>query len=253
MRLRADDAVAVVVVPESDGRGPEHAGITPESLVVGVREIPGGRVEMVDAGEDELQRAALPPGDEIVEPGVSRKSALGFVPEGEHRADQRRTERDPRHGQEGHEPPVPQVAPSHGEEAHAIRAFLSRRRCRAERTRPVQSKVRGRSAARAGSCVTMSRVRPSSAATSRRRAKISRPGVGIQRSGRLVGEQDGCVSGDGAGNGDALPLADGELVRSRMETIAQPDAAQDVGRLARGHGPVVVRRSAGRWRHSRSR
>lgn len=54
-------------------------------------------------------------------------------------------------------------------------------------------------------------------------------GFRIQRSRRLVGEQDGGFSRNSAGDGHALPLSHGKLVWSRMETVTQPHATKDFG------------------------
>ena len=47
--------------------------------------------------------------------------------------------------------------------------------------------------------------------------------VGVERSGRLVGQHDVRVVDQGAGDGDALHLPAGQLVRLLVDVVAQPD------------------------------
>ena len=52
---------------------------------------------------------------------------------------------------------------------------------------------------------------------------------GVEVGGGFVGEQDGRVVGEGAGDGDALLFPARELVGSEPESVAEPDAAEKVG------------------------
>ena len=51
-------------------------------------------------------------------------------------------------------------------------------------------------------------------------------GLGVERAGRLVGQQDLGVVDKGAGNGHALHLAAGHLVRALVELVAEADLLQ---------------------------
>ena len=51
-------------------------------------------------------------------------------------------------------------------------------------------------------------------------------GLGVERAGRLVGQQDLGVVDKGAGNGHALHLATGHLVRALVELVAEADLLQ---------------------------
>ena len=78
-------------------------------------------------------------------------------------------------------------------------------------------------AAATGSWVTMTTVRSVS-----RTARPSRPqhllaGAGVEVAGGLVGEDDVGPAGEGAGHGDALLLAAGELARPVVQPVAQAD------------------------------
>ena len=55
-------------------------------------------------------------------------------------------------------------------------------------------------------------------------------GLGVERAGRLVGKQDIRVVHERAGNGDALHLAAGHLVRLLIELIAEADLSERFGR-----------------------
>ena len=57
---------------------------------------------------------------------------------------------------------------------------------------------------------------------------------GVEVGGGFVGEQDGGVVGEGAGDGDALLLAAGELVGPEPEAVAEPDAVEKVGGAVAG-------------------
>ena len=48
-------------------------------------------------------------------------------------------------------------------------------------------------------------------------------GVGVEIAGGLVGEEDGRLEGQGAGDGDALALAAGELVGQVVEAVVEAD------------------------------
>jgi hypothetical protein len=67
---------------------------------------------------------------------------------------------------------------------------------------------------------------------------------GVEVGGGFVGEQDGGVVGEGAGDGDALFLAAGELVGPEAEPVPEPDAAEEVdgagaGGVTDGAGEVA--------------
>jgi hypothetical protein len=55
------------------------------------------------------------------------------------------------------------------------------------------------------------------------------PGVGIELARRLVGEEEARLVRQGPGEGDALLLAAGELVRAVPRAIAQPDDLEEIG------------------------
>ena len=55
-------------------------------------------------------------------------------------------------------------------------------------------------------------------------------GLGVERAGRLVGKQDIRIVHKRAGDGDALHLAAGHLVRLLVELIAETDLSERFGR-----------------------
>ena len=60
-------------------------------------------------------------------------------------------------------------------------------------------------------------------------------GAGVELAGRLVGEQEGGLIGEGAGDGDALLLAAGEFVRAVLRAVAEADhVEQRPGALGAG-------------------
>ena len=67
-------------------------------------------------------------------------------------------------------------------------------------------------------------------------------GLGIQVAGRLVGQQDGRVGGQGACNRDALALAARELIRQVVEAVGETDEGEQ---LARAFGDALAAASRG--------
>ena len=53
-------------------------------------------------------------------------------------------------------------------------------------------------------------------------------GAGVEVAGRLVGEDDLRLRGEGAGDGDTLLLPTGELRRPVLQAVLQPDGLDDV-------------------------
>src|SRR5205807_3200086 len=53
-------------------------------------------------------------------------------------------------------------------------------------------------------------------------------GLGIERCGWLVGEQDRRISCQGARDGDALLLSRAEFVRLLMKLVAQPESEKQI-------------------------
>ncbi len=86
-------------------------------------------------------------------------------------------------------------------------------------------------AATAGSWVTSTRVVPRGAA-GRRGSPGSSAGGAVQVAGRLVGEQDGRPGGEGAGQGDPLLLAAGELAGIVVPAVAQTHGGEQLVRPA---------------------
>jgi hypothetical protein len=62
----------------------------------------------------------------------------------------------------------------------------------------------------------------------------------VEVAGGLVGQQDRGVVGDGAGDGDALLLAPGELAWAPIRQLAQPEGGQDVAGVALGVAAAPV-------------
>ena len=60
-------------------------------------------------------------------------------------------------------------------------------------------------------------------------------GLGIERAGRLVGEDDRRLVGERARHRDALALAAGQLVRPLVHVIGEAERAEQIVR-ARAHG-----------------
>ena len=61
------------------------------------------------------------------------------------------------------------------------------------------------------------------------REEIDDAGAGgeVEVAGGLVGEEDGGVVGEGAGDGDALAFAAGELDGAVLEALAETDGAEE--------------------------
>ena len=70
------------------------------------------------------------------------------------------------------------------------------------------------------------------------------PGLRVELAGRLIGQQQGRLIGQRAGDGDALLLAAGELVRPMVGAVGQAHQAQQVLiRSSRSVGSVPISRS----------
>ncbi len=68
---------------------------------------------------------------------------------------------------------------------------------------------------------------------------------GVERTGRLVGEQERAVGDDGPGDGDALLLPTREVVRVAVELLVQSDEVQRVERSARASRVPTMSSSSG--------
>ena len=75
-------------------------------------------------------------------------------------------------------------------------------------------------------------------------------GLLIEIAGRLVGEDQRRVVDQRAGDGDALALAAGELVRTMLRALVQADALERFEARARGARRVTRRRRAAAARRS---
>ena len=53
-------------------------------------------------------------------------------------------------------------------------------------------------------------------------------GLGVEVARRLVGEDDVGLAGQGAGDGDTLLLAAGQLARAVLQAVVQPDRRDDL-------------------------
>ena len=63
----------------------------------------------------------------------------------------------------------------------------------------------------------------------------------IEVAGRLVGEQNDRLAGDGARDGDALLLSAGQLTGQMLRAMRHADALERVGRRAAGVPPAACR------------
>ena len=79
------------------------------------------------------------------------------------------------------------------------------------------------------------------------------PGVGVERGQRLVQQQQARVDGQGAGQGDPLGLAAGQLPGLGGGVLGQADALQPGGGAAAGRRLWRRRGSAGRRRRCPAR
>ena len=68
-------------------------------------------------------------------------------------------------------------------------------------------------------------------------------GLGVERAGRLVGQDDVRVVGERAGDGDALALAAGKLVRPLVHVIGKPERRQQVARALAHRTAATARRA----------
>ena len=89
---------------------------------------------------------------------------------------------------------------------------------------------------------------PRSATAAKSRSAISLPGVAVEIAGRLVGDQDGRLDGERAGDRDPLLLAAGKLRRIVRQPLAEADLAEHGARPREGVGaarraPAARRRS----------
>lgn len=67
----------------------------------------------------------------------------------------------------------------------------------------------------------------------------------VAHRGRLVGEDEAGVHGERAGDGDALALSAGELVRVGLEhVLGQPDRGDEFAQFALARGPPVHQQGA---------
>ena len=74
----------------------------------------------------------------------------------------------------------------------------------------------------------MTMVWPSSRTAWRMKARISAPRAAVEVAGGLVGEDDRRAAGQGAGHGDALLLAAGELAGPVVEAVGEADGVDDL-------------------------
>ena len=96
-----------------------------------------------------------------------------------------------------------------------------------------------------GSCVTRMIVLPA-ATSSSNSSRICWPGLAVQRTGRLVGQQDQRVVDHRAGDADALLLAAGKLHRAGGPRSASPTR---LGQLHRAPAPLGRRDAQVEHRH----
>ena len=103
--------------------------------------------------------------------------------------------------------------------------------------------VRRTSPATAWSWVTMTMVVPSCSFAVRKAAKICSAVCGVEFAGGLVGEQDGGGVGQGHGDGDALLLAAGHLVRAAVAAVGDAQQLQEFqGAFGLGAAAAVAAR-----------
>ena len=168
--IRADHAVATVVVAHADRHGRGGAG--GESPVLTVRplgrrqkllvEVPGNvfdrPADEVDAVQDQLQGAPLCPHDHVVAKAGARLEGLLDEPTGHERGHHKRHSEGQRKGGEATgEGPLPDVAPGDAEERHAEAPARAARLKSSSRTR------RGNWPATSGAWVTTSKATSCSA------------------------------------------------------------------------------------------
>ena len=90
-------------------------------------------------------------------------------------------------------------------------------------------------AAAPGSWVTITTVWPRSSTTERRKREQLGPGLGVERAGGLVGEDDVGAVDEGPGHGDPLLLATGQLGGPVAQPVAEVEL-RDHGRHPRRSG-----------------
>ena len=66
-------------------------------------------------------------------------------------------------------------------------------------------------------------------------------GLAVEVAGRLIGQQDAGIADQGAGDGDPLLLAAGELVGTVLDPVAQAHALEHLGRPLAPRPPAVPR------------
>ena len=106
-------------------------------------------------------------------------------------------------------------------------------------------------AAAFGSWVTMTTVLPWSRTSIRKKIEDLFRRLAVEVAGGLVGDQQPGVGDDGAGDGDALFLAPGELGRAVVRAVGETDEVEGAGARARGVRRGFARTAAAAVRRSR--
>src|SRR5687767_4316144 len=108
--LRADDAVALPAVAERERHGLTDHAVLLERARRGERDVAGRRVEVIDAREHELHRAALRADDEIDAARVALHALLELAHDEDEKHDRRDAEREQDEAERGVERPRAQIA-----------------------------------------------------------------------------------------------------------------------------------------------
>src|SRR5688572_2895848 len=151
---RADDAIALPAVAERQGNRFLDEAVLLEGARCSERDVAGGRVDMVDPGEDQLHRAAFRADDQIDAARIAMHALLELAHHQDQEHDGADAKREQNEAERGVQRPRAQVARGEGREVH--RAPSSRRSLNLPFTR--------------ASCVATTRVAPWRAACSASRS-----------------------------------------------------------------------------------
>ena len=147
--LGADDAKARQTVAQRQRNGFRDKRVLRPALGLGKRDVPRRKIDVIDAGQDELQGAALAADHQVDAAGVPGEAVLELRTEEQQQHDHGDTERQQRQIERGVERPGANVGEAEAEQAHGWAG--SSRRC-------------PKCGLRRASCVAMTSVAPEASA-----------------------------------------------------------------------------------------
>ena len=222
--LGADDAKARQTVAQRQRNGFRDKRVLRPALGVGKRDVPRRKIDVIDAGQDELQGAALAADHQVDATGVPGQAVLELRTEEQQQHDHGNAERQQRQIERGVERPGANVGEAEAEQAHGWAG--SSRRC-------------PKCGLRRASWVAMTSVAPDASAWARSSASTALAVRVVERGGRLVSQDQRRVIDHGTRDRDPLRLTLAEPARARPGQSAEAEVRDQ------GIDPRRILRQAG--------